>query len=395
MKNNRIIKYSVVALCGLLGALGALQFSNSKKFSPPRNGVSFHCSKFQLQKIEKDLDFYLSTIEVKPDWYTKYYDENIQALYYTLNTPVDDFDTLSFKDRKMYSVKDELVSKPISADREVTVSTVSRKEIVLSLFQRGRDTRFKGDKCNAQSFIDHVGIRQNTVLWAQKLEWVWPDGGPAFWNKKYWINGTPKPGVSINEAFMDMFINQNKYAIGCYTASKMVMVQAVLDYYKRVQPNSEMLKKIINKLMVDNEPLVGIEPHRMWSFEKGHDHSKNHVHGKILDIMYEVAPMNFVPGDWAYLLNTDAKTYEKTGYEGSNAIYLGGGKFDDYYNDHNYSYTYKQKLNEVYQWRNGVFSRSRDKDKIKPVSEQDYHRFGLSPEKGGLVLGLRTFHELL
>jgi hypothetical protein len=103
----------------------------------------------------------------------------------------------------------------------------------------------------------------------------------------------------------------------------------------------------------------------------------------------DVASGNFIPGDWIYLLNTDAKSYQKTGYEGSNAIYLGMGKFSDYYNDHEHSFSFQQKSNEVYQWRNGVFSRSRDAAKVRPLTADDYERLRKSPGDGGILLAHR------
>jgi hypothetical protein len=81
---------------------------------------------------------------------------------------------------------------------------------------------------------------------------------------------------------------------------------------------------------------------------------------------------------------------KKTGYEGSNAVYLGGGKFDDYYNDHHHSYTYSEKVNEVYQWRNGVFNSHRDAAKITPITDDDIARLSETPKNGGLLLNFRV-----
>jgi hypothetical protein len=128
----------------------------------------------------------------------------------------------------------------------------------------------------------------------------------------------------------------------------------------------------------------------MWDSEKDFDPQELDRPGKLLKIKHDVMPMNFVPGDWIYFLNTDPVTYEKTGYEGSNAIYLGRNKFDDYYNDNHHSYTYFQKLNEVFQWRNGVFSRSRDFAKIKPLTAEDIERLSKRPAEGGLLKSIRV-----
>jgi hypothetical protein len=208
---------------------------------------------------------------------------------------------------------------------------------------------------------------------------------------KYWHKGTPLPNVKLYDAFNDAFINQRKYSVGCYTATKLIMAQGILDYYHRVKQNKLEQREVEKHLISDHEPLVDVEPGEMWSFEKEFDSEKLTHPGKILHLQRNVAPRNFVPGDWVYLVNNDPKSSQKIGYEGSNAIYLGRNKFDDYYNDNNHFYTYEQKLREVYQWRYGVFSRSRDSAKIKPLTRQDYEQQGNSPTKGGLVLDFRVF----
>ncbi|MDO8414745.1 MAG: hypothetical protein Q7S87_00890 [Agitococcus sp.] len=110
-----------------------------------------------------------------------------------------------------------------------------------------------------------------------------------------------------------------------------------------------------------------------------------------MHLQEKVAPTNFVPGDWAYFLNTDAKSYQQPGYEGSNAVYLGGNKFDDYYNDnHHHHYTYHEKMEEVYQWRHGVFRRRRDAAKREVMAKNTFERLGKTPEEGGLLLAYRA-----
>ena len=104
-----------------------------------------------------------------------------------------------------------------------------------------------------------------------------------------------------------------------------------------------------------------------------------------------VAARHFVPGDWVFFRNTDPVSSRKTGYEGSNAIYLGRNRFDDYYNDNAHAYSYREKLDEVFQWRNGVFSRSRDADRIQPLAERDFEQLGATPADGGFVTDLRVY----
>lgn len=374
------------ALAGLLSA-GAVVAGAAP---PADDGIRFSCTPAQIARLEPEMDAYLASFGIPQERIAKRIDRTAGIAVYTLATPKEDVTTLNLKDRPELGVQTQVVRLPTSSGEGREVETVSQKEILLALLQHGRLTEFQNRACDLEALKDNIGIRQNTVAWAETLEWGWPDGGPSEWNEVYWKRGTPVAQYALHEALNDVFMNQKKYAIGCYTATKFVMIQGVLDYYSRIKKGQARLKIVLDRLLSDGEPLVDIEPGRMWEFETDYDPEELKRPGKILKIQHGVAPRNFVPGDWVYFLNTDAATREKTGYEGSNAIYLGRNRFDDYYNDHAHSYTYEQKLNEVYQWRNGVFSRSRDADKVKPLLAEDYERLGTTPANKGLVLDIRA-----
>ena len=341
-----------------------------------------------VEQLHMEMGDYLLRLEI-PSTLVKFrMDSN--SMTAALTTPVEDELTLDFILRPEFSLTTETVQLPTGGGKFRPVITVSRKEILLALLQHGRRIEFSGQHCSIAALEDHVGIRQNIVAWAESLSWIWPDGEAARWNRKYWKRGTPRKGVPVHVAVMDVFLHQKKYAIGCYTATKLIYVQGLLDFYRRVKPDAANTSRLERILMADGEPLVDIEPGRMWSFEKGFDPSGMAQPGKLLDLQSPIASGNFVPGDWGYLLNTDARTYEKTGYEGSNAIYLGRNQFDDYYNEHRHRYTYQEKLEEVYQWRNDVFNRTRDEMKIQPLTLADRHQLGSTPSAGGLQMDFRA-----
>lgn len=298
-------------------------------------------------------------------------------------------DTLGIASNPFFSVTADVVQLLDPRRQVKLVPTVSKKEIALALLHPGRLTTYKGPDCGLAQFKDDLGVRQNIVAWAQTLAFDWPEGTPATWNSAYWHKGTPLKGVSIHEALTDMVINSGDYSIGCYTAAKAVLSAAVLDYYKRVKGNEAQAAQVEAALMADGEPLVNIEPGLAWSFEKDFDPADKAIKGKIIELHHDVAPKNFVPGDWIYLLNPDPVSYEKTGYEGSNAIYLGLNRFSDYYNDHQHSFNFQQKTHEVYQWRHGVFSRTRDSHKVEHLTQAQYDALTLTPEQGGLLLAYR------
>ncbi|MBA5690583.1 hypothetical protein [Rugamonas apoptosis] len=361
--------------------------------NPDAEGIQFHCPEAQLRQLETGMRHYLHTLGIAPSLVATVHDERQKTLTYTLTTPLDDFNTLDFVARPALNLNEVRVSLPLKQNTTRAIPTVSQKEIVLALMQHGRLTVFAGSACHLAALTDHVGIRQNTVAWAEKLEFGWPDGGPARWNAKYWRNGTPRRGVPLHTAMADMFRNQSAYEVGCYTATKMVMIQGVLDYFSRVRPDRAKLKLIEARLLTDGEPLVDVEPGRVWNFESDFDAKELERPGKLLSAQFGVMPRNFVPGDWAYIVNPDRSSASKIGYEGSNAIYLGRNKFEDFYNDNEHAYSYLQKLDEVYQWRNQVFSRRHDGDKIQPLTAQQIDRLGQPPQDGGIVLDWRVAHQ--
>lgn len=366
-------------LLALLLSVPALGFAQLQA-----EGLEFQCTEQSSPAFASAFADYLSSLGIPPAWVQRA--ELSNGIVYSLAGPGQAVSPLDFYRQAALNVRDEMIPLPNGPHGQlVNVQTVSKKEIVLALLHRGRLTRMP---CDINALRNHVGLRQNIVAWTERLAWQWPDGGPASWNKKFWHYGMPKS--SLSAALNDAFLQQSKYRIGCYTATKLVVTQGVLDYYTRVAPDKVTLKRILDRLQADGDPLVGIEPAAMWSFEKDYAPAAKPVAGKLVTLLENVTPDNFVPGDWVYLRNTDPVSSAKIGYEGSNAIYLGRDRFDDYYNDNSHSYSYREKLNEVYQWRNGVFSRSRHGHLAKPLAESDFIRLSSPPEQGGLVLTLRA-----
>ncbi|HEX5363766.1 MAG TPA: hypothetical protein VFW59_05820 [Gallionella sp.] len=357
---------------------------------PADEGIRFSCPPERLEAIESGMSAYLAKLHIAPALIIARIDRAQGIAVYTLNTPGEDTNTLDLRDRPELRIEDDTVSLPAGHGKKKRVITVSKKEILLALLQHGRLTEFKDSACDVQALQDHVGIRQNIAAWGENLNWVWPNGGPAKWNDKYWDRGTPRAGFPLHQALDDVFMNPRRYAIGCYTSSKLLMVQGMLDYFRRIKQDPARQKQLEHRLMKDGEPLKNIEPGRMWDFEADFDPQELNRPGKLLRIAYGIAPKNFIPGDWIHFFNSDPVSYQKTGYEGSNPVYLGRNKFADYFNDHDHSYSYQQKLDEVYQWRNGVFSRSRDAAKIKPLSAGEIERLSLPPARGGLLTDMRV-----
>lgn len=354
-------------------------------------GLRFACSTpAEQDALHASLSRYLTRFQIEPSWVVA--EPAPSGIDYHLNDELATVSPVNFIRHAPFKLTEDVVALPTRPGKESEanvrhVVTASKKEIILALLHPGRTTDMP---CDVDALREHVDLRQNVVAWTERLTWTFPDGTAASWNKRYWKEGTPRNKQDTVAAVADAFLRQEAYSIGCYTASKLVYVQAALDYYARLNPQEQKLSSVLNCLWSDKDPLVGVEPEAMWFFEADFNPKKKDRPGKLTYLLQDVAPENFVPGDWVYMLNPDPVSYAKAGYEGSNAIYLGRGKFDDYYNDHNHSYTYTEKLDEVYQWRNGVYSRARDSGKIVPLTHEEILALGKSPENGGLVLSYRA-----
>jgi hypothetical protein len=349
-------------------------------------GLIFECGADKRNQLKSELNAYQQELGVNASVYELH--ESGTRLRVSLKDP-SVYGTLYLRWDPKYNITEERISLP-TAKGLTEIETVSKKEILLALMHQGRETVFAGNACHIDALKEHVQIRQMIVAWSEHLHWSFPDGSSAKWNQQYWDQGNLKPGASLDKAMRDFFIQPDKCSIGCYTATKIVIIQGILDYFRRVKKDDAMADAIINRLKSDDDVLVGIEPGAMWSFQKPISPEEQKRLGKLLKIQAQVAPMNFIPGDWVYFVNTDKDSSEKDGYEGSNSIYMGRASFDDFYNDNEHHYLYNEKIQNIYNWRNGVFSRSRDYQRMQILSAEQVHQFGLSPEEGGFLLKNRA-----
>jgi hypothetical protein len=349
-------------------------------------GLIFDCGADKLTQIKSQLNTYQQELGVDASVYDLH--ESGARLRLSLKDP-SVYGTLYLRWDPKYNITEERISLP-TAKGLAEIETVSKKEILLALMHPGRETVFSGNACHIDALKEHVQIRQMIVAWSEHLHWSFPDGSAAQWNQQYWDQGNLKPGASLDKAMRDFFIQPDKCSIGCYTATKIVIIQGILDYFRRIKKDDVTADAIIKRLKSDDDVLVDIEPGAMWSFQKPINPEEQKRLGKLLKIQAQVAPMNFIPGDWVYFVNTDKDSSEKDGYEGSNSIYMGRASFDDFYNDNEHHYLYNEKIQNIYNWRNGVFSRSRDYQRMQTLSAEQVHQFGLSPEEGGFLLKNRA-----
>lgn len=360
------------------------------------SGLSFSCSPEKLKKVEAEMAELFKAYDIEPTLFSKRGSVDSGHLIFTLNTPETDTKTYDFHKRPEYRLKDEKLNLSYGDGDFREVSVVSKKEILLALLQHGRLTQFNDEACSVEALKDHIGVRQSIAAWVEHTFWYWPDDnkpGATSWNYDLWNrNGTPKAGVPLHKAFADVFTNARKYAPFCYTASKLAYTHGILDYYQNVKKDPKMVKELEDRLMANGDPLEYLDPdldvdnaYIVGTDKPVRDATRITKPGKFVGATFKVSPDNFIPGDWAYFLNTDVRSSNIKGYEGSNSIYLGRDKFDDYYYEHRGSFTKKEKLDEIYLWQwEGI----NPKPKVE-VTDAMREKMNRTPEEGGIVENFR------
>lgn len=336
------------------------------------------------------------SLSIEGDLYLKMGSPEKGHLLFTLTTPESDTTTFDFHKRPEYQLVDEELALSLREGQTWEVSAVSKKEILLALMQHGRLTQFNDEACSVETLKDDIGVRQRIAAWTEHTWWYWPGDnvpGATEWNYDLWTeDGIPKIGVLATQAIRDVYIYPRKYTPYCYTASKLAMANGIIDYYQNVKKDPKMVEEIEKRLMSDGDPLVQIDPYLnvdnpyITGTGKPFEDATHIVQaGKLVGAVFKVSPNNFVPGDWAYFLNPDVRSSNIRGYEGSNSIYMGRDKFDDYYYEHGGSYSKKEKLDEVYLWQwEGI----EPKPKVE-VTDSIREQLNRTPGEGGIVENFR------
>lgn len=399
MNAKNKITTSLVFLSLNLGILNAAHSDVSKRDTAPQGqGLVFKCSPEAIQNIQADMEKYLTQVGVTEDLYEVSVREGGTFLNYRIKKSEADGNTLNLSRRESLNIQDEVYHLDTAKGEIREVKTVSKKEIVLAVFQVGRTTMMAGSACDTDSFRDFVGIRQNMVAWVQGINWDFPNDSseqkfnPELWYKDEKTGFQPRSG-KVYQALHDTFINDRTYAMACYDSTILSITHGILDYYYRVKKDHKKFEAVLKDLNYDSKPIAHMIPGKLWSNLPGYNPADDNVRDKILTFAHDVASHNFIPGDWIYVKNVDYVSSEKYGYEGSNALYLGRNYFNDYYNETpNRRFTFEQKINEVYQWRHGVFTSS-DKKKAVAISQDEFQKLLKTPEQGGLLRSHRMFYK--
>lgn len=149
-----------------------------------------------------------------------------------------------------------------------------------------------------------------------------------------------RPGASLVEALRKATqpgVSGTRYAFSCYRATEYVMLLGLAEELQAHQP---VLYAALERLW-QHRAVVSGEFHDVFLRESG-------------SLAEPLPPRWYVPGDRVWFRNPDEASADASGYEGSWVIYLGGGRFGNFWK-RDQPYDFDAKCIEVYHWRHATF----------------------------------------
>jgi len=196
---------------------------------------------------------------------------------------------------------------------------------------------------NHQELLSNLRMRRDIVATAKRTELLFDvDAGER--PKQFWLDDENiGPVLREDSSLIDALehalcpdLSGRRYGFSCQRASEYLMLTGLIKELKR--SNSSLLSKIEQQWR--EAPLKRDSFLNSFLFERG---SSN-----------QPFPVRFyVPGCRVWFKNPDNVSSDIKGFEGSWVIYLGSGKFVNFW-DRAKPYTLESKCVEIYHWRDGA-----------------------------------------
>lgn len=197
---------------------------------------------------------------------------------------------------------------------------------------------------SADEFVSAVRIRCNTVEAARKtclaFHTAEAERPPQFWAWDDDVGFVIRPGVSLITALTwatQPEVSGGLYAFSCYRASEYVILLGIAQELERVNP--ALLRQL--EALWQRRPIKSGEFHDVFLREQG-------------SMEQPLPPRYFVAGDRTWFRNPDEASADASGFEGSWVMYLGGGRFSNFWKP-GQSFSLQDKYLEIYHWRDAVF----------------------------------------
>jgi hypothetical protein len=149
-----------------------------------------------------------------------------------------------------------------------------------------------------------------------------------------------RPGVPLIDALIKTTqpeVSGQLYSFSCYRATEYVILLGIAQ--ELANCNVELFERLQN--LWRQRPIQSGEFHDVFLREQG-------------SMQQPLPPLYYVPGDRVWFRNPDAASADACGFEGSWVVYLGNGRFTNFWKPGR-SYTLAEKCVEIYHWRHGLY----------------------------------------
>jgi hypothetical protein len=195
---------------------------------------------------------------------------------------------------------------------------------------------------SVDEFDSALRIRRDTVAIAARaaLAFDCEERRPAaFWRRDRagrFVLGRGRCLMEALQRAIEPEPDGSTHAFGCYRATEYVMLLAIAREAARCNP--ELLARLRERF--ERRPIQSREFHETLLQEHG-------------TVDSPLPARWFVPGDRVWFRNPDERSADVEGFEGSWVIYLGGGRFGNFW-ERGRPFTLERKCVEIHHWRDCV-----------------------------------------
>lgn len=271
---------------------------------------------------------------------------------------VRDFDTLQLRQR--------LPKSTAPSDDDLLL-----REIWLALLA----APLRIDFTSLDELQSHLRIRRNIALAAEKTALAFKtqaaERPEAFWHDEPDVGFLLQPGASLVDALIAATQPERTgrlYDFSCYRATEYVILLGIAQEARASNPALyEALERTARVQCIKSGRF-----HEVFLTEYGTADAP-------------IPARYYVPGDRVWFKNPDPVSSNASGYEGSWVIYMGGGRFSNFWK-RDAPYTFCAKLLEVHHWRDGAYPDGEDVQMDETVVEAAVARTRLNPVRHRRIL---------
>lgn len=199
------------------------------------------------------------------------------------------------------------------------------------------------DFSGMQELASHLRIRCNIARAAEVTALAFKidaaERPAAFWTDEPDVGFLLKPGVSLTDALIAATQPERTgrlYDFSCYRATEYVILLGIAQELSARHPAFYERMQDVARARCIKSGLF----HEVFMTEYG-------------SVDAPIPKHYYVPGDRVWFKNPDELSSNAPGYEGSWVIYLGGGRFSNFWK-RDAPYTLRGKMLEIYHWRHGA-----------------------------------------